>query len=382
MKKYFTLTVSIIFFATAKSQNAGIGITTPAYPLTVAPNNNGIGIVQKSGTVEMGFVTSTSTGGWLKTLSNHNLNFTVNHISGNPDPVMIISTNGNIGISTSNTPIAYKLDVNGRMRIRHNTVLGQTAGMWLDGTTSATRSFIGTINENHVGIYGSVIGWNLAMNVENGNTGIGTSAPTAKLDINGDIRLRSNSPKIGSVLTSSDGSGNVTWKAPVAFKAWGSTDGNSTPYTINPGSWPGFQKYYFSSSTDYNLGLHYNGNTSEFTAPADGIYHFDAQVVFESEHKYASIGIIVLQPIGSNVVVNSKYSDIDNGTPYGTWEFGINDDVVTINVSKITTELRLTAGQRVHVEIYRSDGTSTGLSDSVSPDVRLTWFSGHLVSFL
>ncbi len=374
--KHLLIALAILFVGQRVfAQNVGIGTITPTFPLTVVPDINGIGIVQKKGTVEMGFFTNTTTGAWLKTFSNHNLNFTTNHVTGNPDPTLIINTNGNVGINTGGIAPAFKLDINGRMRIRHNSTLNQTAGIWMDGLTLPTRSFWGTYDENYVGIYGGGgAGWNIAMNVANGNTGIGTTAPTADLDINGALRIRNNGAKTGSKLASTDANGNATWQAPVAFRAWGSADGNATDFTSY-----GFIKYYYSSSTDYNLGLHFNALNSEFIAPYDGMYHFDAQVKFELENRRANIGIFVVEPDGYPVV-KAKYSNTDNGT-FSPESF-VDVDIVTENVAKISLDIRLNAGEKVHVEIDRQPLYGVPGIDRVSADIRLTWFSGHLISRL
>jgi hypothetical protein len=52
---------------------------------------------------------------------------------------MRITGDGNVGIG-EDAP-AYKLDLNGRMRIKN---IGFTAGIYFDGTSAATRLFIGT----------------------------------------------------------------------------------------------------------------------------------------------------------------------------------------------------------------------------------------------
>jgi len=47
-----------------------------------------------------------------------------------------------------------------------------------------------------------------------GNVGIGTTAPTQKLDINGQIRIRGGGPAAGRVLTATGADGTATWQTP------------------------------------------------------------------------------------------------------------------------------------------------------------------------
>ena len=93
-----------------------------------------------------------------------------------------------VGIGT-NAP-GYRLDVVGRSRIRQNageTGSTNTAGLWLfQNTPAADRAFVGMETDNSVGFFGgNGGGWGLIMNTQTGNVGIGTSAPDAKLSVNG-----------------------------------------------------------------------------------------------------------------------------------------------------------------------------------------------------
>ena len=49
--------------------------------------------------------------------------------------------------------------------------------------------------------------------IPSGNVGVGTSSPTAKLDVDGQVKIRGGSPGAGKVLTS-DATGLATWQTP------------------------------------------------------------------------------------------------------------------------------------------------------------------------
>ena len=92
----------------------------------------------------------------------------------------IILKNGKTGINM-NYP-SYYLDVKGRGRfIGMGT---ETAGFYLSKDDGTLRSFIGMMDDNYSGFYGSGgAGWSLVVNADNGNVGIGTNNPQANLEV-------------------------------------------------------------------------------------------------------------------------------------------------------------------------------------------------------
>lgn len=344
------------------AQNIGIYTSDPEYPLTVAPIGIDNAIAQKGGAVEIGLGANINSGGWLKTFTNHNLHFATNNSN---SPSMTITTAGNVGIGLNGGLPVYKLDINGRIRIQNTDLNNQTAGFWLDGTSQPTRSFIGIINENYVGLWGNGgAGWSIAMNVNNGNTGFGTTDPTAKVDVNGSLRIRSASAKVGSIFVSEDNLGNGDWLAPVAFRAQGSSDGTNT--TIAGATWT---KLEFSPSTAYNAGTHYQPLASQFVAPVKGIYNFTAQATWINKRRAVGIGLG-----GSRngvTLLTLPYIYFGNGRiPHSGSFYGADK----ANVSDFTADVKLEAGDIIWLIVYRNS------SDDISADISKTWFTGRLIT--
>ena len=105
--------------------------------------------------------------------------------SNNRSNALVVRKDGRVGIGT-NTP-DFLLDVNGRIRIASEGG-SVTAGTYLNKLdNSGTAAFIGMYNDNYVGLYGSIVGWNFVMNTSSGNVGIGTLTPAQKLSVAGNI---------------------------------------------------------------------------------------------------------------------------------------------------------------------------------------------------
>ncbi|MBL0082375.1 MAG: hypothetical protein IPP37_08025 [Saprospiraceae bacterium] len=93
---------------------------------------------------------------------------------------------GVTGIGTNTPNASYMLDVNGRMRLRHN---GITAGLWFNKTDNNPEGFLGMVSDTTLGIWGSTgtPGWRTAINLKNGNLGINMADPLKPLSFDNSL---------------------------------------------------------------------------------------------------------------------------------------------------------------------------------------------------
>jgi hypothetical protein len=141
--------------------NVGVGTNNPAAKMEIrASNGDGLFVSSPSQTVR---VTTGGSGALIGSVSNVNTNLLANNVIG-----ATLKPDGSFGLGTAN-PL-YKLDVNGRMRLRHN---GETSGLWFNNSANIESSFIGQYTDNLMGIFGNA--WHFALNRNDGTVYLGSN---------------------------------------------------------------------------------------------------------------------------------------------------------------------------------------------------------------
>ncbi len=211
----------------------------------------------------------------------------------------------------------------------------------------ADETFGSTAHGSHLEFHTTPIGIgvsNEAMRIApNGNIGIGTGIPSAKLDVNGTFKLTDGTEGAGKILTS-DASGFATWKTrQVAFEAHVSGLPSLSLGALQFGT------------VFFDDGANYNSATSVFTAPVNGIYSFNLSVM----------AIVSLSNGSLNVTLRKNGLDNKEQTAYLT-------SGQPNNITFVTT-MRLAAGDTIDIRV-NSAPAGTSVQSSAG-----TWFSGHLV---
>ena len=197
--------------------NTGIGTQTPSSKLEVAGQvkitggNPGIGKVLTSDASGLASWQLPEFSPWLK--NGDNIYYNSGNIGiGLNNPIGMMEIYGN---SIDSYPHLLLSEADGYSRVSFRTMAASNKHWVLAGHTNLTDATSqwhlnynnGTIGKNIFSVYGdSKIGFD-------GDVGIGTQTPSAKLEVAGQVKITGGTPGTGKVLTS-DASGLASWQIP------------------------------------------------------------------------------------------------------------------------------------------------------------------------
>lgn len=132
--------------------------------------------------------------------------------------IMTLAANGNVGIwnTAPNAPLQFSNAVQNRKIVLYESANNDHQYYGLGINASTLRYQLDSTTANHIfyAATSSTTSNELMRIAWNGNVGIGTTgSPTAKLEVNGQIKINGWSPGTWKVLTS-DANGLATWQAP------------------------------------------------------------------------------------------------------------------------------------------------------------------------
>lgn len=244
----------------------------------------------------------------------------------------LINNAGNIGIQGNTNP---------RVPLSFAASLGNKLGLWVNnagahygfGIQASLLQMYTPANTDDIafGIGNSEAFTENVRFKGNGNVGIGTGNPNARLQINGSLRLVNGTEGNRRVLTS-DANGMATWQnLPTAqsFSAILPAD-----QSITSG-----QEFTVGNMTEvFDEGSIFTANSNQFLAPATGVYHIDLN--------------LLVGATGSTGIVSSEASIRVNGSGLGQSRILQNTPAYTNGAGfafslHYTRTLRLNAGDVV-----------------------------------
>jgi hypothetical protein len=201
-------------------------------------------------------------------------------------------------------------------------------------------------------IYGTTINGS-GSTISSGNIGIGTKTPSEKLDVNGQIRMRTGSTN--GYIIQGDASGTMSWVDPSTL----SNANNVSFYVYNSGN-DVQSAGWMSGPVDFNIEEHDDGNNfslDKFQAPSAGVYHFSAQINLQNVAAGTRYRIDIYVNGVTLVALNTGYTTTTNLNyeSYGG-----------------SATVKLNASDLVEIRVYCQNAYTIG-----GAGTRYTSFSGH-----
>lgn len=280
------ITQGIPRLTVSNAGNIGIGLTTPNAPLQFSNSivNRKIVLYDNNNNDHQyyGFGINGGTLRYQTDASGADHVFYAATSATTSNELMRITGTGNVGIGGI-TP-NYRLDVNGRIRIRSVDATTNSAGIWLNASTNTERAFVGMENDNSVGLFGNNgAGWAFVMNTQTGK-----------------LRYQDGTQANGRVLTS-DANGVASW-----------TQLNSTQ-AVRVGSFGTGVNFDFSEMGSFPSGGTAKYTTASITLPP-GRWVIIANLLINCVALPAGGGIFIRTNLTESAVSGVGTSDVVPGT--------------------------------------------------------------------
>lgn len=187
-----------------------------------------------------------------------------------------------------------------------------------------------------------------------GNVGIGTTAPAARLDVIGNIRMQDGNQASGKVMTSSN-NGQASWQPKTfGFAATGSFPAISNRQTIPSAT---NTQINVINLEEYDANNIYNAATGVVTIAEAGVYHIDVSITYSQ----ASNGIYSLSLVNSvGTILRFATQRVSSA--------GFVDNL-QLNIS---ADINCTAGQTLRLFTEQNSGSSQFVFGAF-----YSWFNMH-----
>lgn len=272
---------------------------------------------------------------------------------------MRLTPNGNLGIGVVSAAPKYNIDAaylgEAKMRLQATGGGVNSAIFILDKTDStqgqaalqyslndSSQWLLGTLNNNNYRIFNFNTGDDaLTIRFDNDNVGIGTPYPTAKLEVNGQVKITGGGPAAGRVLVS-DANGLASWGEDNPKKAFSAFNFASSASIAS-----GIETKLIFDNTSFNDGLYYDPSTSNFNVLSEGMYHFDLKLIWDN---FSTSGDAVIAIRVDGQIIEQSRQTILMGS-------GAKSQTISAN-------LKLFAGDTVDVAAIQHSGTTQTVSFS------------------
>jgi hypothetical protein len=260
---------------------------------------------------------------------------------------MRITNTGKIGIGLVAANPSYKIDAafntDATLRLR-----GQDGGfnrslLILDKNNASTDQaavqyslqdsaqwLAGTLNNSNYRIFNFNTGNDaFSINYTNDNVGIGTPNASAKLEVNGQVKITGGGPGAGKVLIS-DASGLASWGEDNPKKAF-SAFSTAGLFAVSSN----VETPLLFDNINFNDGNYYEPNTGLFNVLSEGMYHFEVRLQWQT----FSLGESILALRVNGVVTEQVRSRLNNpASQFISSNFKLySGDVVDVVITQTTS---------------------------------------------